>query len=94
MMPGRPDVLLRHVAQRASLAPPRVNVAVGAAVTSLAVTFAPEEPDTAYDVAIAVGWNAAAWTTNKATTGCTLNFSAAPGGGGSTCGYFVFRSEV
>jgi hypothetical protein len=37
------------------------------------------EPDANYAVIVTPAWNTAVWVTQKATTGFTINFGAAPG---------------
>lgn len=49
------------------------------------------EPDTNYSVVCTPQWNATCWVTAKATTGFTLNFSVAPGGGGSFVDWHLIR---
>jgi hypothetical protein len=49
------------------------------------------EPDANYSVVCTPQWNATCWVTAKATTGFTLNFSAAPGGGGSFVDWHLIR---
>lgn len=70
-----------------------VNIAVGAAATSLAVTFAREEPDTNYGVLITPTWDTTLYVTNKATTGFTANFGTGAPGGGGFIDWATHRSE-
>lgn len=72
-----------------------VDLAVGAGATSLAVTFAREEPDTNYGVTLAPGWDTTAYVpqADKSTTGFTARFGTAAPGGGSVCSFTTFRSE-
>ncbi len=59
--------------------------ASGAGVTAQA------EPDANYAITCTPQWNATCWVTGKATTGFTLNFSAAPGGTGSFVDWHLIR---
>lgn len=65
--------------------------AFGAAVTTLAIAFETPTADANYGVALTPSWNAATWYTGLATTGFTINASAAPGGGGGTVTWAVVR---
>jgi hypothetical protein len=63
----------------------RVPPAVGTGSTSHI------EPDGNYGIVVTPSWNASSWITAKATTGFTINFSAAPGGGGGTVDWILIR---
>jgi hypothetical protein len=64
------------------------SVAVGAAATTLNVTLTKDMIQPNYDVYVDFGWGLLAagewWITNKKSKSFTINWTNAPGGGGST----------
>lgn len=72
-----------------------VDVPVGGAVSSLAVTFARQESNTEYGVHVTPSWDTTVWVdvTDKLTTGFTVNFGSASPGGGGVIQWATFRSE-
>jgi hypothetical protein len=70
----------------------QVATSVTAAATTVAVTFPRAEADTSYGVVATPNWGTTVWVTNKATTGCTINFgTAAPAN--ASVDLITFRSE-
>lgn len=60
-------------------------------VTSLAVTFPLQEPDTNYGVFVSFSYNAGAyWITSKTVSGCTINWVTA-NAGAQTLDYMLMR---
>lgn len=72
-----------------------VNAAVGAGVTSKAIVFEREEPDTNYGISLQVGWSTTVYVpaADKSTTGFTARFGTAAPGGGEFLSWATFRSE-
>lgn len=64
-------------------------VAVPDGATSVAVTFARREPDTAYGVLATATWDTTVWISSPTTDGCTLNFTAPVGA--QTCTVMIVR---
>lgn len=70
----------------------RVQQAVTAAATSVAITWPRTEVDTSYGVLATPTWGTTVWVSTRSTTGCTVNFgTAAPAN--ATVDVITFRSE-
>lgn len=83
-----------QVMRRRTLTPAgnAINLPVTAALTTLAITFAQQESDLTYGVAVTPNWGTTLWVTAKAVTGFTLNFgTAAPAN--AALDYTTFRME-
>jgi hypothetical protein len=88
-----PDVNMRRFARRwLTAAGNQTVVAVTAAATTKAITWARDEQDALYGVNATPNWLTQIAVTAKTTAGCTISFSvAAPVG--ATVDVSTFRSE-
>lgn len=72
-----------------------VGASVTTGATSVAVTFARQEPDTSYGLVVLPSWDTTVYVpeADKAKTGFTARFGTAPAGSAGVIQWATFRSE-